>query len=126
MQRRIIRRFVCWRRNITSDNLSSDYSDYPLLTIGGRDVFVKRDDLVNVHGLNGNKGRKLYHLAKRKPFPDIVLSYGGARSNAMLAMAKLLSLHSHSKFVYITKKGLKSSYVGNFADALALGMQVCL
>jgi hypothetical protein len=52
---------------------------------------------------------------------------GGVQSNSMLAIAKIVSCHKHSRFYYVTKhipKFLKYKPSGNFDSALRLGMQV--
>ena len=62
--------------------------------INDRRVYVKRDDLLRLHGSNasGNKARKMLVLGEMIPvedFPDAVVSYGGPQSNAMLALAAI-------------------------------------
>jgi 1-aminocyclopropane-1-carboxylate deaminase/D-cysteine desulfhydrase-like pyridoxal-dependent ACC family enzyme len=94
--------------------------------IAGRYVFVMREDENFIHGLNGNKGRKLYNLAKSNPFPRVILSYGGVQSNSMLALAKLA--HSRGcEFVYFSRKipkTVKAMNAGNFGLSLDLNMKV--
>jgi len=62
--------------------------------VNDRRVYVKRDDLLRLHGSNasGNKARKMLVLGEMIPaedFPDVVVSYGGPQSNAMLALAAI-------------------------------------
>ena len=98
----------------------------PLSTvkIDGREFFIKRDDLIDPF-LSGNKYRKLYKLIHTPSENlDLVISYGGTQSNAMLSIAKVC----HDKgweFRYYSKplsKTQKSSPKGNYRYALELGM----
>lgn len=89
-----------------------------------REYFIKRDDLLTP--LEGNKGRKLYHLLlKEWGGVERLVSYGGVQSNAMLALARLAEFKQRP-FVYYTRPlpaWLRRTPVGNFAAALAAGMQ---
>ena len=95
----------------------------------GRNVFVKRDDLIDLFGINGNKARKFFQLAQLSPFPLHVASIGGCQSNAMLSIATLVSRHPSSKFTYFTKevpphvKGATTTS-SNYLKAVGLGMKV--
>lgn len=95
--------------------------------IFGKELYIKRDDLNIVNGINGNKARKFKFLSS-SPFETIV-SFGGIQSNSMLAIAKSIvenNLNSR-QFLYITKhipKKLKESPIGNFKTALNYGMKV--
>lgn len=117
------------RYYISASRTCSSYvnDDYTFAKIFGRNVLIKRDDKLNISGLNGNKGRKFLDLATRKPFPKVIISYGGVQSNSMLALAKLASDHLKCKFVYISKKvpqTVLQSTTGNFHAAVSLGMKV--
>lgn len=95
------------------------------ITLDGRSFFVKRDDLIDPY-LAGNKYRKLYRLLNTpsNTFNKIV-SYGGTQSNAMLAIAALCK-EKGWEFVYYTKtisKRVESGFLGNFHQAIKLGMQ---
>jgi len=99
----------------------------PITTISlrNREFFIKRDDLIDPY-LAGNKYRKLYTLLQTpKEAIKKVISYGGTQSNAMVAIASM----AHKKgweFTYYTKPlshTQKTQSIGNFADALAFGMQ---
>jgi 1-aminocyclopropane-1-carboxylate deaminase/D-cysteine desulfhydrase-like pyridoxal-dependent ACC family enzyme len=102
----------------------------------GVPFYIKRDDENTVFGdkkyrnvISGNKTRKLLELSKKEPFPKVVVSYGGAQSNSMLAIAKVVANSDHSKFLYLTKalpKFLKNIPTGNLKVAISLGMQVIL
>mgnify|MGYP000188654815 FL=1 len=61
------------------------------ITVNGRDYFLKRDDLLAP--ISGNKARKLEGLLNQD-LSDVqrLVSYGGAQSNAMLALAQLANL----------------------------------
>jgi len=58
-------------------------------------VYIKRDDLLHLHKSNvsGNKARKMLALNELpvEHFPDVVVSYGGPQSNAMLALAAIVN-----------------------------------
>lgn len=95
------------------------------INLDGRDFYVKRDDLIDPF-LAGNKYRKLYTLLKTsKNKYKKIISYGGTQSNAMLAIAAMCKTKGW-EFTYYTK-GLshtqKELHTGNFAHAIALGMQ---
>jgi 1-aminocyclopropane-1-carboxylate deaminase/D-cysteine desulfhydrase-like pyridoxal-dependent ACC family enzyme len=93
----------------------------------GKFIYIKRDDLLNINELSGNKARKFYHLSNLKPFPSSIVSYGGHQSNAMLSLAKITNLNPNSEFIYYTKKVPKTIYNnphGNLHEALSLGMKV--
>ena len=95
------------------------------IVLEGREFFVKRDDLIDPY-LAGNKYRKLYTLLNTpKNTYNTIISYGGTQSNAMLAIAAMCK-KKQWQFIYYTKKlsdTQKNEHVGNYADALALGMQ---
>ena len=116
--------------SVASDRVASRVSRH---MYAGREFYVKRDDENSLSGpalssVSGNKSRKLLHLSKMKPFPDILASYGGSQSNSMLAIAKVAASSSAgSTFIYFMKplpKFLKSCPTGNLKAALDLGMLV--
>jgi 1-aminocyclopropane-1-carboxylate deaminase/D-cysteine desulfhydrase-like pyridoxal-dependent ACC family enzyme len=106
--------------------------------INNRVLYIKRDDLRNLHGLTGNKSRKFQHLLEKLtsntegPPPQIVASYGGVQSNAMVALAKLVHTvkqqHStQTQFHYFTRQlpsMLRSIPTGNYQQAINCGMKV--
>lgn len=96
--------------------------------IFGRNIFLKRDDLMkSIGGLNGNKGRKLFSLTIKKPFPTIVASFGGVQSNSMMALAKCCA-NNRARFLYFVRnipKSLDDFPIGNYRLALEMGMEVC-
>ena len=95
------------------------------IILEGREFFVKRDDLIDPY-LAGNKYRKLYTLLHTPNNTyNTIISYGGTQSNAMLAIAAMCKKKKW-QFVYYTKKlsdTQKNEQEGNYADALALGME---
>ena len=95
------------------------------ITVDGREFLVKRDDLIDPY-LAGNKYRKLDTLLNTpKEKYDTIISYGGTQSNAMLAIAALCK-RKRWHFIYYSKpvsKQQKESSLGNYAQALSLGMQ---
>ena len=95
------------------------------ISLGGRNFYVKRDDLVDSF-LAGNKFRKLYTLLEtpNEKYTKII-SYGGTQSNAMLAIAALCKQKSW-EFIYYSKplsQTIKEQKYGNFFLALELGMK---
>jgi len=65
------------------------------LLIRDRLVYVKRDDVLHLPSSNisGNKARKFLSLNNipATEFPDAIVSYGGPQSNAMVALAAIVS-----------------------------------
>jgi 1-aminocyclopropane-1-carboxylate deaminase len=94
-------------------------------TLEGREFLVKRDDLFDPY-LSGNKYRKLHTLLNTpKAKYKKIISYGGTQSNAMLAIAAMCKAKEW-EFVYYTKplsQMQKEQRIGNFYQALSLGMQ---
>lgn len=94
----------------------------------GRNVYVKRDDLLHLNicrEVNGNKVRKFKSLLTNSHSSHIV-SYGGSQSNAMRALA-LLSKAVGKTFLYFTRpiaKVLLNQPSGNLKDSLEVGMEV--
>lgn len=90
----------------------------------GRDWWLKRDDLLQPFG--GNKARKLWHYAQHWPAPARIVSYGGAQSNAMLALARFAQLKG-CEFMYYTRplpRWLRAQPTGNLQAALDCKMQL--
>ena len=95
------------------------------LLLDGREFLIKRDDLFDPY-LAGNKYRKLHSLlfSPKEKYTKII-SYGGTQSNAMLAIAALCKKKGWV-FEYYTKtlsQTQKNTQLGNYFDALSLGMQ---
>ena len=93
------------------------------ISLFGKDIFLKRDDLINNY-LSGNKARKLFYFLDKKF--ERVVSYGGYQSNAMLSLAALAKMKK-AKFTYICKKipqRVKSQQEGNLYMALEFGMEL--
>jgi 1-aminocyclopropane-1-carboxylate deaminase/D-cysteine desulfhydrase-like pyridoxal-dependent ACC family enzyme len=125
-------------------------SPVDLAIVRGRLVHVKRDDQLRLPGsqISGNKARKLWSLNALSlfhDFPDVVVSYGGPQSNAMLALAAVVHFHNNNnnnnnndinadcnqnekkRFVYYTKKlprFLRKQPSGNLFRAQSLGMEL--
>lgn len=91
------------------------------LSFSGKNVYIKRDDLLDAR-YPGNKYRKLFHFLNRVDLPPLV-SMGGNQSNAMAAIAAL----AHARkipFTYYTRRipgWLKEAPSGNYRLALELG-----
>lgn len=94
----------------------------------GRQIFIKRDDLLNYNGISGNKVRKLEffmqyvsELKASNTTTTVFGSYGGCQSNAMYAISAMVSANKNCKFVYFVKNmplSLKVSPSGNLKTAL--------
>ncbi|KAJ8905121.1 hypothetical protein NDN08_001631 [Rhodosorus marinus] len=94
--------------------------------IYGRDVLVKRDDLVTFGPrINGNKYRKLLHIVKDTAGEPIV-SFGPYQSNSMAALASVCKMQGR-KFVYyslpVPPDELRTP-VANLKFALEAGMEL--
>ncbi len=115
-------------------NVFKNQSRYQIVTIGGKEVHVKRTDEIRVHGLSGTKAYKLFHLIERDLSPQrCIASIGGAQGNFMLSLAKLIkaknedTCDAHITPWYFTRRlpmHLKRKPVGNYREALELGLKV--
>jgi len=124
------------------------------IMVRDRILYVKRDDLLRLDrsGVSGNKARKFLALNEldAADFPDVVVSYGGPQSNAMVALAAIVSSKNvnddaddgsksvvpekgmgkrkrRRRFVYYTKKlprWLRNQPSGNLLRATSLGMEL--
>lgn len=69
-------------------------SPVEIVSVRGKQVYIKRDDLLRLERSNasGNKARKMLALNQipAAEFPKCVVSYGGSQSNAMLALAAVV------------------------------------
>lgn len=67
----------------------------------GRNVHFFRDDLFELHGVNGNKARKLAGLDASLINNKCLVSYGGPQSNSMFALSQIA--RGKCRFVYYCK-----------------------
>lgn len=76
--------------------------------IAGRKVYIKRDDLLRLHGsqVSGNKARKLLAMNEvpTSQFPNCLVSYGGPQSNSMLALAALVNYKNREAWMENNKQ----------------------
>jgi 1-aminocyclopropane-1-carboxylate deaminase/D-cysteine desulfhydrase-like pyridoxal-dependent ACC family enzyme len=91
-----------------------------------REVYIKRDDLLNQE-FSGNKARKFYYFL-RNEFLHIkkVVGYGSNQSNAMYSLSVLAKLKGW-EFNYYTdhiSSYLKANPTGNYKNALVNGMRL--
>ena len=81
-------------------------SPVEIVSVRGKQVYIKRDDLLRLERSNvsGNKARKMLALNQipADDFPKCVVSYGGSQSNAMLALAAVVQ----SKNAEVTAAGI--------------------
>lgn len=92
-----------------------------IITLCGKEIYIKRDDLLDlgIVGFNGNKARKFLSLLDSQY--EVFVSFGGNQSNALQSLAALSSAYGR-EFFYITSeppKFLRENPMGNFAFGLA-------
>ncbi len=92
----------------------------------GLSLYLKRDDLIDVH-FSGNKARKLYYYLVND-FPDIekIVSYGSSQSNAMYSLSVLAKIRGWEFEYYVDHIAdyLKKNPHGNYKAALDNGMNI--
>jgi 1-aminocyclopropane-1-carboxylate deaminase/D-cysteine desulfhydrase-like pyridoxal-dependent ACC family enzyme len=92
----------------------------------GREIYIKRDDLLDPE-FSGNKARKFYYfLVNDFPHVKKVVGYGSNQSNAMFSLSVLAKM-KRWKFEYYTdhlSTYLRENPVGNYKNALANGMKI--
>ena len=104
------------------------YTNSPIekINFNNHEIFVKRDDLLDVD-FSGNKARKFYYFLKHD-FPNItkVVSHGSAQSNAMYSLSILCKLRGWSFDYYVDHIAsyLKETPSGNYKEALKNGMNI--
>lgn len=104
------------------------YCNSPIekINYNNHEIFVKRDDLLDVD-FSGNKARKFYYFLKHD-FPNItkVISHGSAQSNAMYSLSVLCKLRGWKFDYYVDHIAsyLKESPSGNYKEALKNGMNI--
>ncbi len=107
---------------------TTSISPMQIHNLWGREIFVKRDDLLLSLGptnVSGNKVRKFKGLVEMTSKPKMVISCGGSQSNAMGALAAICN-SSGMQFLYVTPpiaRSLKENPRGNFEAAIQKGMQ---
>ena len=83
------------------------------ISIRGRKVYFKRDDLVQLNGsgVSGNKARKMLALNQipATDFPECIASYGGPQSNAMLAIAAIVHSKNLELDILMGKNGINGT-----------------
>ncbi|MDD3266626.1 MAG: hypothetical protein PHC75_05530 [Burkholderiales bacterium] len=94
--------------------------------INGREIFIKRDDLLHPE-FSGNKARKLAYFLE-KDFSHIItlISYGGVQSNLMYSLSALAKLKGW-QFIYYSNRvsaRAKLAEYGNLAESIRNGMQL--
>ncbi len=120
---------VCLKSGVSGDSFPmSDIQEHSsckktlgIITLCGKEIYIKRDDLLDlgIVGFNGNKARKFLSLLDSQY--EVFVSFGGNQSNAMQSLAALSSAYGR-EFFYITSeppKFLRENPMGNFAFGLA-------
>ena len=104
------------------------YSNSPIekINFNNHEIFVKRDDLLDVD-FSGNKARKFYYFLKHD-FPNItkIVSHGSVQSNAMYSLSVLCKLRGWKFDYYVDHIAsyIKESPSGNYKEALENGMNI--
>lgn len=95
-------------------NIPEPYSPFeelqlPLAKEKGVELFIKREDLSHEH-ISGNKWRKLkYHLLEaEKQQKKLLVTYGGAYSNHLLATAAAGKKYGFSTFAFVRGERVKN------------------
>ena len=120
---------VCLKSGVSGDSFPmSDTQEHSsckktlgIITLCGKEIYIKRDDLLDlgIVGFNGNKARKFLSLLDSQY--EVFVSFGGNQSNALQSLAALSSAYGR-EFFYITSeppKFLRENPMGNFAFGLA-------
>ncbi|QKJ21929.1 1-aminocyclopropane-1-carboxylate deaminase [Poseidonibacter lekithochrous] len=104
------------------------YTNSPIekINFNNHEIFVKRDDLLDVD-FSGNKARKFYYFLKHD-FPNItkIVSHGSAQSNAMYSLSVLCKLRGWKFDYYVDHIAsyIKESPSGNYKESLKNGMNI--
>lgn len=104
------------------------FANAPVDTIAfaGRDLFVKRDDLLHP-AFSGNKARKFAYFLEHE-FPGItqVIGHGSAQANSLYSLSALAKLKGWQCDFYVDHISgtLRDEPRGNYAAALANGANV--
>ncbi|RTR32101.1 pyridoxal-phosphate dependent enzyme [Shewanella atlantica] len=92
----------------------------------GREVFVKRDDLLHPE-FSGNKARKFaYFLEHEFPGVQKVIGYGSAQANSLYSMSALAKLRGWQLDFYVDHiaSHIKTQQEGNYARACQNGANI--
>ncbi len=96
------------------------------ITVAGKQVYLKRDDLLNQH-FSGNKARKLGYFLDNE-FPDIkkIVGHGSPQANSLYSLAGLAMLKNWQLDFYVERipQWLKENPIGNYGESLKLGANI--
>lgn len=96
------------------------------ISFGGRNIFVKRDDLLHPE-FSGNKARKFAYFLDND-FPNItkLIGYGSPQANSLYSMSALAKLKGWQLDFYVDHiaEQVKEQVDGNYARAIANGAQI--
>jgi 1-aminocyclopropane-1-carboxylate deaminase len=96
------------------------------VSFAGRQIYVKRDDLLNEY-FSGNKARKFaYFLDHHFTGITTLIAYGSVQANSLYSLAALAKLKHWQLNYYVEKipNWLKQQPIGNYAGALTLGANI--
>jgi len=101
-------------------------SPFERRTFLGREIWVKRDDVLHVD-FSGNKARKFHWFLNQELLHvKRVISYGSNQSNAMYSLSVMARMRGW-EFIYFCNQipsFLKNNPIGNYKHALENGMQI--
>ncbi len=103
-------------------------SPVELITLFGRDLFIKRDDLLHPE-FSGNKARKFKYFLDHQ-FSDIshIVSFGSCQANSLYSLSALAKLRDWKLSFYVDRVSphLKDNPRGNYEAAIANGAQIVI
>jgi len=97
-----------------------------LIHFAGKDIYLKRDDLLNSH-FSGNKARKLgYFLDNDFPHVNKLVGHGSPQANSLYSLAALAKLKNWQLDFYVQRipEWLKAKPIGNYGESLKLGANI--
>ncbi|WP_419763979.1 MAG: 1-aminocyclopropane-1-carboxylate deaminase/D-cysteine desulfhydrase [Arcobacter sp.] len=104
------------------------YINSPISTINfkNRQIFIKRDDLLDTH-FSGNKARKFYYFLNHD-FKGIkkIISFGSAQANSLYSLSVLAKIKNVKLDFYVSHiaRYLKENPQGNYKEALSNGANI--
>lgn len=105
-----------------------NYINSPIEKINFRnkDIFIKRDDLLD-DDFSGNKARKFYYFLK-KDFKKIekIVSFGSCQANSLYSLSVLAKLKGVKLDFYVSHvpSYLKQNPIGNYKESLENGANI--
>jgi len=115
-------------------NITATLANSPIdkVKVAGHNIYVKRDDLLNLH-FSGNKARKFAHYLQQKKSSETnikeithLISYGSIQANSLYSLASLARIKGWQLHYYVSRipAWLQDSTLGNYGQAIALGAKI--